>query len=554
MTQRIFRSILIVALAVLLLSLFLIVGILYDYFGSAQKARLAQELRLASGGVEAAGVDYLEALAPTQCRLTLVSPSGKVLFDTETDPSEMENHSQREEIMEAFENGHGESSRYSNTLLAQTFYSAVRLDSGEVLRISTSRMTVLALILGLLRPIIIILLAAFAMSLFFAARMSKRIVRPLNSLDLDKPLENDVYDELSPLLGRIEQQKRQIDRQRTKLEASKREFYAVIRNMNEGLLLIGAHSEIISINPAAESFFGTNGDAVGKDFILVERNPEIGEHLKEAISSGHSVLETERNGRVYQLNFSAIESGKGESGAVILVFDITDKVYAEQSRREFTANVSHELKTPLQTIMGSAELIENRLVREEDITGFAAKIRKEASRLVLLIDDIIRLSQLDEAGDMPLEKVSLKELAESQIDMLSPAADKRDVSLSLCIDGGDLEITAVRRLIQEIIYNLLDNAIKYNRPGGSVSLDIRSEGGEAVISVADTGIGIPAEHRERIFERFYRVDKSHSKETGGTGLGLSIVKHAVGYLKGRIELKSEIGAGTTVTIRLPLEV
>lgn len=549
MTQKIFRSILIVAITVLLLSLLLIVGVLYDYFGSAQKSRLNAELNLAAGGVEAGGTEYLESLDAEDFRLTLVSSEGKVVFDSDTDPEAMENHAEREEIKEAFETGFGESSRYSQTLMEQTFYCAKRLANNSVLRISASRMTVPALILGMLRPILIIVAAALALSFVFAGRMSKKIVQPLNSLNLDKPLENNAYDEISPLLTHIEQQQRQISRQKEKLAASKREFYAVIKNMNEGLVLLNGKNEIISINPAAESFLGAGGDALGRDFIMIERSREISFCLEEAFSSGKSVLEMPRNGREYQLNFSAIESDKEKAGLVILIFDITDRVFAERNRREFTANVSHELKTPLQTIMGSAELIENGIVRSEDVGRFASKIRQEASRLVTLIDDIIRLSQLDEAEDLPCEDVDLYELAKSQIDLLAPVASGNGIALKL--SGESFTISGVRRLLQEIIYNLCENAIKYNKDGGSVDVSIESDSGEAVIKVSDTGIGIPPEHQTRVFERFYRVDKSHSKETGGTGLGLSIVKHAVQYMNGNIQLESKVGEGTAVTVRLP---
>ncbi len=549
MTQKIFRSILIVAITVLLLSLLFIVGVLYDYFGSAQKSRLNAELNLAAGGVEAGGTDYLKSLDADGFRLTLVSADGEVVFDTETNPETMENHSQREEIIEALETGFGESSRYSQTLMEQTFYCAKRLADNSILRISASRMTVPALLLGMLRPILIIVIAALVLSLVFASRMSKRIVQPLNSLNLDKPLENNAYDEISPLLTHIEQQQRQITRQKDKLAASKREFFAVIKNMNEGLVLLNNKNEIISINPAAESFLGANGDALGKDFIMIERSRDISSCLEEAFSSGKSVLETQRNGRVYQLNFSAIEADSEKTGVVILIFDITDRFFAERNRREFTANVSHELKTPLQTIMGSAELIENGLVKKEDVGGFASKIRQEASRLVSLIDDIIRLSQLDEAEDLPSEDVDLYELAKSQIDLLASVANDKGISLRLC--GESFTVSAVRRLAQEIIYNLCENAIKYNKDGGSVDISVESKSKEAVIRVSDTGIGIPPEHQARVFERFYRVDKSHSKETGGTGLGLSIVKHAVQYMNGTIHLESRFGEGTTVTVRLP---
>ncbi len=548
MTKRIFRSIFLVAMAVLLASLALAFGALYDHFGMVQENQLKAELSLAAKAVEGSGMEYLETLDEAPNRLTWIAADGSVRFDSESDAKSMENHGQREEIKEAFDNGTGKSSRFSSTLTEETLYYAQRLSDGTVLRISTSRTTVFALILGMVQPILAIFAAALLLSALLARRMSRKIVDPLNALNLDRPLENEAYDELSPLLSHIEQQHRQIGWQKEELAERKNEFYAVIRNMKEGLVLLNQKGIVLSMNPAAALFFQAGDGAVGRAFLSLERSREISKKLELAESEGHSEMAVSRHGREYQMDMSRIETGGKVSGTVILIFDVTEKAFAEQSRREFTANVSHELKTPIQTIMGSAELLERGLVKGADIPRFVGRIRAESARLVALIDDVIRLSQLDERKELPLEEIDLYELAKGEIDVLLPAARKRQVALSL--EGGTAMVKGVRQMLHEIVYNLCDNAIKYNVEGGSVHVKVAGDEKGAVLEVSDTGIGIPAEHRERVFERFYRVDKSHSKETGGTGLGLSIVKHAVQRMGGEIDMKSEPGKGTIVAIRL----
>lgn len=379
-----------------------------------------------------------------------------------------------------------------------------------------------------------------------AYRISKRIVEPLNSIDLDKPLENEAYDELAPLLTHIERQKEQIHNQYKELEVRKSEFYAIIENMNEGLVLLSRDYTVLSINPAAGAFFSASPECIGKDFLTLERNHEINKALDNAVQDGRSEIEVSRNGHEYQLNISRIGSDEQTSGVVILVFDISDKVFAERNRKEFTANVSHELKTPLQSIMGSAELLENGLVKADDVPKFIGRIRSEAARLVTLIEDIIRLSQLDESTDFPLEDADIYEIAKDEAEMLSLTAQKRNVTIS--VKGKSTVIHAPKQLLHEIIYNLCDNAIKYNKEGGSVEVSVEESDNNVMLSVSDTGIGIPLDNQNRVFERFYRVDKSHSKETGGTGLGLSIVKHAVQYLNGKISLESTVGKGTKISV------
>jgi len=548
MTKRIFQSIMLVSGAVLIASMMITLGFLYNYFSDIEEGQLENELGLAALAVEGNGEYYLKKLDSGRYRLTWISEDGRVLYDTRADEKNMENHAEREEVKQALQNTEGKSSRYSATLLERTIYYAQRLDDGSVLRISVSHATVWALALGMLGPILLVLAAALSISCVLARRISRRIVEPLERLDLENPLENNVYEELSPLLRRISRQRGQIDAQFCELQRKNDEFAQITQSMREGLVLVNERGCILSINPAAMELFHTSSSCVEKDFMTIERGSGINRAIREAYSEGHGETRLEQEGREYQIDISRIESRGTVIGAVLLAFDITEKASAERSRREFTANVSHELKTPLQSIMGGAELIENGLVKAEDMTCFAGRIRTEASRLVTLIEDIIRLSQLDEGGAMPFEEVDLLEIANEVVSSLRENADKGNISIRVL--GGSCVIKGVRRLVSEIVYNLCDNAVKYNVHGGSVEVCVgRSENGGA-IRVSDTGIGIPPEHQERIFERFYRVDKSRSRESGGTGLGLSIVKHAVRYLGGEIELHSVPGKGTAIKVSL----
>lgn len=549
MTKKIFRSIFVVAVTILLSCLILIMGMLYTHFTSVEKSQLKTELSLAADAVETGGIEYLQGLETDGCRLTWVAADGSVLFDSKINAADMENHAQREEIRAAFSNGIGESDRYSSTLMEKTLYCAKLLSDGTVLRISVNHAAIPLLFLGMMQPIIIIFALALILSLVLANRLSKKIVEPLNSLNLDKPRENHVYDELSPLLTHIERQKQQLKQQLRELEKRRNEFYAVTQSMNEGLILLNDRCEILSINTAAANFFSTDTSCVGKYFMSVDRNLKLNKAISNAVADGHSEIQISKNGREYQINASRIEKGKGAVGIALLIFDITDKVFAERNRREFTANISHELKTPLHSIMGSAELLENGMVKAEDIPRFIGHIRSEAARLVTLIEDIIRLSQLDESDDLPLEDVDLYALAKSEVELLMPFAMSKQITLT--VEGASTVIKGVQRLVHEITYNLCDNAVKYNTQGGSVTVTVGSDNSSAFLRVSDTGIGIPPEHQPRVFERFYRVDKSHSKETGGTGLGLSIVKHAAQYMGGKIALESDNGKGTVITVYFP---
>lgn len=549
MTKKIFQSILLVAGCILLASLLIIMGFLYDYFGGVEENQLRNELSLAAAAVEDGGTDYLSRLTADRCRLTWIAADGSVLYDTRTDAESLENHASRAEVSQALTTGTGESTRYSSTLMEKTMYYAQRLDDGTVLRISISRATVGMIAVGMIQPLLIVLIVALILSGLLARRLSRRIVDPLNSLDLEHPLDNDAYEELSPLLKRIHRQHVEIQTQLRELREKTDEFTQITGSMREGLVLLDEHGSILSINAAAQTLFGADAQCVGRDFLTIERSHEISAAIQAAVTDGHSEVRAERAGRVYQFDISRITSDGKLLGTVILAFDITEQEFAERNRREFTANVSHELKTPLQGIIGSAELIENGMVRPDDLPRFVGHIHAEAARLVTLIDDIIRLSQLDEGNAMSTEPVDLLAVSQEAAENLHDAAAARDVTVS--VTGQPSVIPGVRRLLYEVVYNLCDNAIKYNRGGGRVDVTVAADAGSSSITVADTGIGIAPEHQGRVFERFYRVDKSHSKASGGTGLGLSIVKHAVQYHHGRIELESTPGTGTTIRVVFP---
>ena len=549
MTKKIFQSILLVAGCVLLASLLIIMGFLYDYFGGVEENQLRDELSLAAAAVEDGGTDYLSQLTADRCRLTWIAADGSVLYDTKTNAESLENHASRAEVSQALATGTGESTRYSSTLMEKTMYYAQRLDDGTVLRISISRATVGMIAVGMIQPLLIVLIVALILSGLLARRLSRRIVDPLNSLDLEHPLDNDAYEEVSPLLKRIHRQHVEIQTQLRELREKTDEFTQITGSMREGLVLLDEHGSILSINAAAQALFGADAQCVGRDFLTIERSHEISAAIQAAAADGHSEVRAERAGRVYQFDISRITSDGKSLGTVILAFDITEQEFAERNRREFTANVSHELKTPLQGIIGSAELIENGMVKPEDLPRFVGHIHAEAARLVTLIDDIIRLSQLDEGDAMPTEPVDLLAVSQEAAENLHDAAAARNVTVS--VTGQLAVLPGVRRLIYEIVYNLCDNAIKYNRDGGRVDVTVAADAGGSSITVADTGIGIAPEHQARVFERFYRVDKSHSKASGGTGLGLSIVKHAVQYHHGRIELESTPGTGTTIRVVFP---
>ena len=543
MTSKIFRSTVLVAVIVLLCSLGVVMGVLYNHFTGVQVQQLRNELSLAVTGTEQYGNAFLENVEAERFRVTWIDPNGTVLFDTQVDQTTMENHADREEIRKALETGHGSAVRNSSTLTEQTYYEAQRLQDGTVLRISTNQESAWALMMDMLWPVILIVILAIGLSAILANRMAKNIVEPLNRLDLEQPLKNDVYEEISPLLHRIHRQHRQIIAQVDQMKRKSDEFQQITSCMQEGLVLLDGEGIIISINPAAKALFEAEDHCVGKNFLTIDRTSSMRNAVNDALDKGRGYARLNRNGRNYQFELSRIESNGTVIGAVVLAFDITERLNSEQMRREFSANVSHELKTPLQGIIGSAELLESGMVKRSDEVRFVGHIKKEATRLVSLIQDIIRLSQLDEGVELPKETVDMLELAEEVKTILEPSAAEKQVTVQ--ITGKGFCVEGVRRMLHEVIYNLCDNAIKYNVPGGSVTI----HADQNRLIVTDTGIGIPSEHKDRIFERFYRVDKSHSKASGGTGLGLSIVKHAAAYHQAEITLESTPGKGTAITIQ-----
>ena len=542
MTKRIFRSIFAVAAVVLLLSLGVVLGLLYNHYSDVQWQQLESQLELTRLGLEASGQDYLASITAEDFRITWIGNDGSVLFDTQADVGAMDDHSQREEIIKALAYGKGTSQRYSDTLTTVMLYSAVRLQDGTVLRIAAAQDSVFALLLDVLLPMLLIFAAAILVSLVLARMMAKKIVDPLNDLNLDAPTESQAYDELSPLLHRIDKQNKQISIQLAQLKEKTDQFEQTTASMNEGLVLLDGEGKILSINPAAAKLFETSSACVGLDFLVIDRSEAMREGVQKALSGNHGEFRTSKAGLEYQIGISPIVSNEKLLGAVVLAFDVTEQVNSQRNRQEFTANVSHELKTPLQSILNSAQLLQSGLVKPEDNAKFTGYICSEAERLLNLINDVIRLSQLDESGEFPKESVDLYQVSSQVLQSLLPSADKKNVTVELL--GENTIIPGVRQLAYELIYNLCDNAIRYNKDGGKVTVTV----GKDSVTVKDTGIGIPKEHQARIFERFYRVDKSHSRETGGTGLGLSIAKHAAQRLNAKIQLDSTVGEGTEMIV------
>lgn len=550
MTKRIFRTIFIVAVGVFLASVVLFMTVLYDYFSAVEQNQLKMQTELAAQGVEHEGSRYFEDLETKNYRITWIQADGTVLYDSVFDAGEMENHFERKEVKEALAKGYGEDLRYSSTLTERYLYSAKCLSDETVIRISITQTSLLVLMLGMLQPLCVIFIVVIVLSILLASRLSKKIVKPLNDLNLNEPLNNEEYDELSPLLRRIDAQQRQIRWQKNELSRKQSEFDAVTGGMEEGIVLLNAKGVILSINRAAAKLLGAGTFDIGKDILTINRSPALTQLLHKAEIGKHSETVINFEAGIYQFSASPVVSDGKVTGTVLLMFDAAEKEKNEQIRREFTANVSHELKTPLHVISGSAELMLSGMVKPEDIPAFSKRIYTETQRMIQLVEDIIKLSHLDEgAEDMKREKTDLIRIAGNVVQSLKQEAEKTGIQISL--HGKSTVLYGIPHLIESIIYNLCDNAIKYNRKGGSVSVDVKDEHAFVILTVADTGIGIPEEHQNRIFERFYRVDKSHSKEIGGTGLGLSIVKHAARLHNAEIDLQSVENKGTTITIRFP---
>lgn len=551
MTKKIFNAIWIVTISVLLIVSIIFLGVLYNYFTTIQQDQLRVETDMVAQGVSVQGQDYFNQVDLKDVRITWIENDGNVIYDNQSDSLEMENHLAREEIKEALEKGTGESSRYSTTLTERYFYCAEKLDDGTIIRLSVSENSIISLLLGMLHPLCFIIFVALGLSILLASKVSKNIIKPLNELNLEEPLENREYDELAPLLRRISQQQGEIRQQETVLKQKNQEFKSVTSGMREGILLLNKDLNLLSMNTAAEKILDINSESIGSFFIEVYRNPKIQKLLKEGAKGIYGEVVSEIRDKTYQFNANPVTSDGEVYGIALLIFDVTEKQELEQMRREFTANVSHELKTPLQTISGCAELMSAGMVKGEDMPGFSKQIYTEAQRMIRLIEDIIQLSKLDEGMEnTEFEKTDIYNISEEVIKRLSQKAEKNHVKLTL--SGEHQIIEGIPGLLFEIIYNLADNGIKYNREDGVVNISISAVNKKVVLNVSDNGIGIPKEHQERIFERFYRVDKSHSKETGGTGLGLSIVKHTVKLHKGTIGLESEEGKGTSVTVTFPV--
>lgn len=553
MTRKIFQSIIAVVISVLLLSLALITGVLYNHFETTMLDQLRTTAQFAEQGVEQEGMAYFDSLHARNCRVTWIAADGTVKYDNRSNPKTMENHADRQEVREAMENDSGTSVRRSSTLSEHTMYYAKRLSDGTVLRLSMSQRSVLFLMGGMLSPLVFIFLAACLLAGVLSYRVSKKIVKPLSEIDLKHPEQVETYDELSPFLQRIAAQNREIDARMAEIRKQQQEFSMITENMSEGLFVVDRNYQILSYNKSAMQIFGMDPRQEHENLLAVNRSEGFRNAVDSALKGRHTQENLELNGRVYQIIANAVcqpDFAEDMVGAVILVLDVTEKEAQEQYRREFTANVSHELKTPLTSISGIAEIIRNGIVKPEDIPHFAGKIYDESQRLITLIGDIIKLSRLDE-NQVPMERetVDMLEMARDVVQQLSSVARKSGVTL--VANGSHGQVQGVRQVLGEMVYNLCENAVKYNRAGGRVWVDVQQVADHVVLRVKDTGIGIPAAEQGRIFERFYRVDKSHSKAVGGTGLGLSIVKHGAVLHHATISVRSEPEQGTEITLTFP---
>ncbi len=550
MKNKIFRALVaLAAMAVLVASGLITFLVSQDYFNETKK-ELAQEARYISMGLESGGNDFLNKIAAengSNVRITLIDKDGIVLFDNQAEAKTLENHAMRQEIMEAVAVGAGEAERFSDTLDKTTYYYAVRLEDGKILRLARTIDSIYKSVLQML-PIMggIVIVVAFLASIV-ARRVTFNLIKPLDQVNLDEPLDNETYDELAPFLTRIAKQKRQLSKNLKKLRGKQEELTIITNNMNEGLVLLNGQQNVLFINESAAKIFGFSAkEVIGRNILTVDRAQEVQDLLQKVSQAGKGEGLYEKDGHFYQLSGSSVNG----SGSVILIYDVTEKMTAEKLRREFSANVSHELKTPLQSILGYAEIMKNGLVKDEDKQRFLERIHAEAGNMIELIQNIMELSRLDENKTLDeFEDVDLLKLAQSVTLRLKHKAQTRGVTLN--VSGSSACVCGVQSILSEVLYNLVDNSIKYNKDNGKVDVKVQDGSEEVTVSVSDTGIGIGAADRERVFERFYRADKSHSKEIGGTGLGLSIVKHGVLFHKGRVELESEPGVGTTITFVLP---
>lgn len=554
MKKRIFFTVFGTALVTVLVSLVLLVGFTYRYINEDTKGQLLAQLDYLVQGVENDGLNYLEQLENNSYRITWIAADGAVLFDNRNDIKNMENHADREEFIEAKEKGISEVERESTTMTSRLIYAAEELSDGTVLRVAVNNISLGGVLWMLAGPAVILILCILLMATFVARRLSRRIVDPLNDLDLDHPLANDTYEELLPLLQRIEQQHKEIADQAVLLDQQRNEFQTVIDYMREGLVVLNQEGRILLINCSGRRLLRAmdQEEDAGDDEMIVSRDSMVAGLLEKAYDGKTSSASVIINDRTYEIHASPIESEECVHGVVLFFVDVTEKVEAEQLRREFSANVSHELKTPLHSISGCAELLLSGMVKEEDEPRFLKQIYDEAQHMVSLIENIIEISRLDEEADaLPVDKVDLYEVAQSVVKQLKPRAETRGILMDL--SGTHVVIKGAKTLLYEMIYNLCDNAIKYNVENGTISVNVKKTKDAAVVKVKDTGCGISEDQQDRIFERFYRVDKSHSRASGGTGLGLSIVKHAAIWHNATIKVKSKLGKGTTFIVRFPMK-
>ena len=549
MTGKLFRNSMAVAVTVMVLSIALFMGMLYQHFTDQIMGELQTETQLVAQGVEVEGLNYLQGME-SRNRITWVAGDGTVLYDSQADASKMENHADREEIRQALENESGTAQRYSATLAQQTLYAAQRLSDGSVIRMASAQQTVVVVLLSMIQPILLILGIALIISAVLASRMTRGIIRPIVSLDLEHPENCDTYQELVPLLTRVKRQNETIQRQMAQLSQQQQEFSALTENMSEGFLLLDRRGRVLSYNSGALSQLGAQPPKGEVNVLVLNRSEGFQRAVDDALEGRKSCQMIHQGGRWCQVLANPVLRDGEQAGVVMVLLDVTEQEQREELRREFTANVSHELKTPLTAISGIAEIMRGGMVKPEDIEDFAGDIYQEAQRLIALVEDIIRLSRLDEGeGGLEREDVDLLKLSDQVVHRLEPAARKQDVALK--VTGRSIKVHGVASVLEEMLYNLCDNAIKYNKPGGRVTVTVDYLGQDAQVQVEDTGIGIPQEDQSRVFERFYRVDKSHSKEIGGTGLGLSIVKHGAALHDGQVRLESTPGKGTKVTLVMP---
>lgn len=548
MTKKIFRTTLSATLGIVLVTILMIMGFLYNYFNHIQREQLRTQTALASQGISFEGKDYFENLKTLNVRITWVDNKGQVLYDTQSDAKHMKNHANRQEIKEAIKSGYGESTRWSATLTEKSIYAAQRLNNGTIVRLSVAQQTIFYLLLGMMSPLAIIILLAIILSVLIARYIAKKVSEPLNNIDLDHPLSNDSYEEITPLLRRLDSHQAKIQHQKLLLQKRQKEFDTIISKIKEGMILLDDQARIVSINAEALKLFQINDDWHGRFMMEVSRDLTLKDLIDQGLKGKKKEANIDIENNHYRVLVRPTTDNNRVTGLVVLLFDVTDQLQMEQLQREFTANVSHELKTPLHVISGYSELLANQMVPNEEVPQFAAKIHKESERLVKLVEDIINLSHLDEQEKLPQETVNLYDLTQKVLEGLQAKADKKHIQINF--NGEEAILRGNPVLLNSLVYNLCDNAITYNHEKGQVNVTLKNSPDTITLEVSDTGLGIAEKDKKRIFERFYRVDKSRSKIVGGTGLGLSIVKSALDFHNGSIKVDSHLGQGTTMTVLL----